>query len=248
MAAISMTQLICEKVSHQFGAVPILENINFSLSKGETLALVGQSGCGKTTLLRLCAQLVVPTAGSISTSFKRPAVVFQQPRLLPWKTVFDNIALVCHRADRQRINQLIMELGLTLEDAKKYPQQLSGGMQSRVALARALIINPDFLLLDEPFSALDIGLKSQLYRALTASRWRQVSKLLITHDLAEAIRLADKILVLKPNPGQIVDSITLERPVETRGEAYVYQTLSTMMTTNTIQEAFDIRAEQLVVE
>lgn len=248
MAAISMTQLVCDKISHQFGAVTILEDINFTLAKGETLALVGQSGCGKTTLLRLCAGLVTPTAGNITTSFKRSAVVFQQPRLLPWKTVFDNIALVCHRANRQRINQLIMELGLTLEDAKKYPQQLSGGMQSRVALARALIINPDLLLLDEPFSALDIGLKSQLYQALTASRWRQVSKLLITHDLAEAIRLADKVLVLQPNPGQIVDSITLERPVETRDQAYVYQTLSSMMTMDSIQEAFAISAEQKVAE
>ncbi len=199
------------------------------MHEGESVALVGPSGCGKTTLLNLAATLLTPWEGQITSSFSRPAMMFQQPRLLPWKRTLDNIALglkaqgVVPAERNLQATALAERMGLTRDDLTKFPGALSGGMQSRAALARAFAIRPDLLLLDEAFSALDIGLKSELYTLLAGQRAAHGSAvLMITHDLMEAVRLADRILVMSGSPGRIVAEHRIDTPVSVRDETWVF--------------------------
>lgn len=190
----------------------VLHDINLEISGGEALAIVGPSGCGKTTLLRLLAGLEQPDAGEILIDSqlvhgvgKERAVIFQEPRLLPWLTVLGNIAFGLEvrgtpRAEAERrARHYIHLVGLT-DFAHAYPRQLSGGMAQRVGIARALTAQPEILLLDEPLGALDAMTKITMQEELTRI-WREekVTMLLVTHDLEEAIFLADRVLVL---PGQ----------------------------------------------
>lgn len=234
-------------LNHQYAVNPVLEDIHLDLSPGQVLALVGPSGCGKTTLLHLCAGLLVPREGSIDNRFSRPAVVFQQPRLLPWKNAGDNIAVGLKAAGlptaqrRRRAAELGQRIGLDAEDLEKLPRQLSGGMQSRVALARALVLEPDLLLLDEPFSALDIGLKEELYRLLLAHQQaRGMAVLMITHDLMEAVRLSDAILVMSPEPGRIAGRFGIEHPATARDEAFVYHTTARLLADPMVRKSFGL--------
>lgn len=167
-----MTALALRGVGHRFGPETVLEGIDLQIAPGEVLALLGRSGCGKTTLLRIAAGLLTPTEGQMQTDFSRSAIVFQQPSLLPWKRLLDNIALglkarglprsECHA----RAAALAAQVGLRPEDHAKFPAELSGGMQSRAALARAFAVDPALLLLDEPFSALDVASVTQLGKLL----------------------------------------------------------------------------------
>ena len=200
--AMTMTagQLRISGLNHRFGYQRVLEEIELSVKANEAVAIVGPSGCGKTTLLNLAAGLLTPWEGRIANGFARPAMMFQQPRLLPWKRTLDNIALglkargITTAQRNAEVARLALKMGLTVEDLDKFPSALSGGMQSRAALARAFAVQPDLLLLDEAFSALDIGLKSELYALLAAERAVNGSAvLMITHDLMEAIRLAGRI-------------------------------------------------------
>ncbi|MBQ9578187.1 MAG: ATP-binding cassette domain-containing protein, partial [Ottowia sp.] len=182
--------LLLNDVEHRFGAHQALAPVSLRLAPGRCVALVGPSGCGKTTLLRLAAGLLDVQKGSITSSFARCAVMFQQPLLLPWLTVLDNIALGLKaqrvpRAERQqRAADMAAAMGLEARALRQFPQQFSGGMQSRAALARALVVQPDALLLDEPFAALDIGLKAHMHRLLQQQRaQRPLAALLITHDV-----------------------------------------------------------------
>jgi NitT/TauT family transport system ATP-binding protein len=242
-----MTTLQLHQVHHRFALTEVLADINLELTAGETVALVGPSGCGKTTLLNLVADLLTCAEGRIDNGFSSVAYVFQQPRLLPWKTARDNIALglkargVPHAERIRRASALGVALGLTEDDLDKFPHALSGGMQSRVALARALALEPDLLLLDEPFSALDIGLKEELYRLLleqVAARGSAV--LMITHDLMEAVRLADRIQMMAPNPGRIVREFRLDRAKPERDDAWVYQTTAALMQAPEVREGFGL--------
>jgi len=234
-------------LTHRYTVNPVLEHIELDLTPGTVLALVGPSGCGKTTLLHLCAGLLTPREGRIDNGFTRPACVFQQPRLLPWKNAQDNIALglkaqgIPTQQRRERATNLGQRIGLDQEDLGKLPRQLSGGMQSRVALARALVLDPDLLLLDEPFSALDIGLKEELYRLmLDQQRGRGMAVLMITHDLMEAVRLSDAILVMAPEPGRIVHRFEIAQPPQTRDEPFVYHTTARLLSHPTVRESFGL--------
>jgi NitT/TauT family transport system ATP-binding protein len=242
-----MTSLVVEGLSHAFGVRTVLEVVGFTLAAGRTLALVGPSGCGKTTALHLVAGLAARQAGHIDNGFARPACVFQQPRLLPWKTALQNIALGLKalgtgRAERERrARELALRMGLANADLALYPSALSGGMQSRVALARALAIEPDLLLLDEPFAALDIGLRTELHALLRAEqRGRGVAMLLITHDLAEAVKLADEICVMATAPGRVVWRWRLARDHAARDEAWVAATAAQLLAAPAVREAFGL--------
>jgi NitT/TauT family transport system ATP-binding protein len=209
-----------------------VDGVDLDVGTGEFLAIVGPSGCGKTTFLNAVDGLVPVSSGSLTlngTPITRPgpdrAMVFQQPSLLPWRTVLDNVRYglelqrrVGRREARARAREFVRLVGLTgFEDA--YPLELSGGMQQRVNLARALATDPEILLLDEPFAALDAQTREFMQLELLKI-WRQTGKttLFITHDIAEAVYLADRVVVLTARPGRVKTTvdIDLERPRELR--------------------------------
>lgn len=236
-------------LGHAYALKTILDDIDLTLDAGRVTALVGPSGCGKTTLLHLCAGLLPVQRGQLENGFARTAVMFQQPRLLPWKTTRDNIALGLKAAgvppaERKRRSEAIAEaVGLHALALDQFPHALSGGMQSRAALARALVLAPDLLLMDEPFSALDIGLKGQLHRLLLDhQRQHGLAVLMITHDLMEAVRLADTILVMAPEPGRIVHRFTLPTPASTRDDAHTYHTTAELLKVPAVRESFGMEA------
>jgi len=207
-----------------------LSDINLSVHEGEIVALIGGSGCGKTTLLRLIAGLDRASAGGIRLDDEiidgpHPAVgiVFQEPRLLPWLSVADNIAFGIEHLSagerKTRIEHALEKIGL-IEHAKRWPRDLSGGQQQRVAIARAFVTNPKVLLLDEPFSALDAFTRASLHEHLL-SLWEETrpTVVLVTHDVQEAVTLADRAIVMQPKPGRIFDELplTLARPRDKTG-------------------------------
>jgi NitT/TauT family transport system ATP-binding protein len=241
------TGLRIRRLGHRFGLTEVLAGIQLDLTPGETLALIGPSGCGKSTLLNIVAGLVLPSEGSVENGFRRVACMFQQPRLLPWKSALDNIALGLKargdsRASRgQQAAAMAQWLGLSADDMTKFPHALSGGMQSRVALGRALVLGPDLLLLDEPFSALDVGLKIELYGLLRSrvAEYRS-AVLMITHDLMEAVRLADRVLMMAPGPGRLVREFVLAQPQAARSEAWIYHTAGELMQTREVRLGFGL--------
>lgn len=234
-------------VSHAFALHAVLQDIELTLQAGRTVALVGPSGCGKTTLLHLCAGLLTRQQGQIHNSFERSAMMFQQPRLLPWKTARENIALGLKAAGVARAERLASadRAGAAVElDAEAlglFPHQLSGGMQSRVALARALVLAPDLLLLDEPFAALDIGLKAQLHAWLLREQASSgLAMLMITHDLMEAVRLADAVLVMDSEPGRIAHRLDLDHPALQRDDAWVHHTTAQLLRSPGVRRCFGL--------
>lgn len=239
-------------VSHQHAMQPVLADINLLVSAGEAVALIGPSGCGKTTLLHLAAGLQQPWEGSVDNTFARVGVMFQQPRLLPWLNTRDNIALglkargMARRTRHDVAEQLATDMGLNPQDLDKHPAELSGGMQSRAALARAFAIRPDVLLLDEAFAALDIGLKAELYQLLHRHRQTHgTAVLMVTHDVMEALRLADRVVVLAGQPGRICNETTLPLPSTARSNAWVYQHTALFLAQPNIQAAFDLPHEHI---
>lgn len=241
-------ELKVENLSFSFGFKEILKNINFKLNKGEVVSIVGPSGGGKTTLLHLCAKLLTLEDGKIRNSFKSSSFAFQEARLLPWKNVIDNIALGLRAKNikKEKANELAKDIalkfGLQIDDFEKFPKDLSGGMKQRVSFARALVLNPSLLFLDEPFSALDIGLKKELQSLLIEEiNTNKLSILFITHDLMEAIKLSDEILVLKAEPvGHIVKSFKIDTPREKRDDSFVYEQTAKLLSDEYIINTFEL--------
>lgn len=240
--------LTIKNVNHSFDNKEVLNNINMHIKEGEITAIVGRSGCGKSTLLNLIAELIDLQSGDIFNSFKDTSVLFQDPRLLPWKTVLDNIswglkAKKVPKAKRNTIaEKLAREVGLLKEDLTKYPNALSGGMKQRVAMARSFATKPDLLLLDEPFSALDIGLKDELHQLLVNEiNQRTLTVLFITHDLMEAVKLADHIVVLSSNPGRQVYTYKSKQPRQRRDNQYQYTTAMNLLDVDIVKQAFRIK-------
>ena len=204
-----------EGIRLAFADGPVLEDVDLNVPPGALVSLLGRSGCGKTTLLGLAAGTRVPQAGRVENRFKRTAMVFQEPRLMPWASALDNAAfglkaLGAERtARRAQAEAILTRLGFGAHDLAKKPQALSGGMQQRVAIARALAVSPDLLLMDEPFSALDVGLRAELQalvrRAVVEAG---LAVPLVTHDVTEAVRLSDRIVVLSPRPARVVADLT----------------------------------------
>lgn len=232
---------------HAWGLTEVLRGIELELDAGEVVALLGPSGCGKTTLLHLAAGLLVPQHGQIVVDRGHSAVMFQQPRLLPWQRTIDNIALGLRAAGQARAvargkaAAMGRALGLDESALHAYPHQLSGGMQSRVALARALVLEPSLLLMDEPFSALDIGLRLQLHALLLEHRAHHgTAVLMITHDVAEAVRLADRVLVMAAAPGRVVHAQSVALPATSRDEGVVVREASRLLSVPAVREAFGL--------
>ena len=249
-------EISIRNLSHSFGPTQVLSDINLVVKQRKVVALVGPSGCGKTTLLKLCAGLLEVIDGRISNPFVSPAFMFQQANLLPWKNTLDNIALglkangVARLERCKRSAQIGRRLALDSTDMKKFPHELSGGMQQRVALARAMVTKPDLLLLDEPFSALDIGLKLELYQLLLLhTRELEATVLMITHDLMEAVRLCDTVYLMQTNPGQLTEKFELERPASDRSDAWVYETTAHMMSHPAVVASFGLlRGSKTAIE
>ena len=236
-------------LDHAFGPREVLADIDLSVAPGQCVALVGPSGCGKTTLLHLCAGLIEPQTGRLHNGFARSAVVFQQALLLPWLSTLDNIALGLKaqrltRAERhQRAQAMATALGLDALALRQFPHQLSGGMQSRAALARALVLAPELLLLDEPFAALDIGLKAQMHQLLQAQhQGRELAVLMITHDLMEAVTLADTVLVMAAQPGRIVWQLDIPHAPAQRDDAWVHRQTAALLAQPRVRQAFELPA------
>jgi sulfonate transport system ATP-binding protein len=212
------------------GGLHVLDDINLTISDGEFICIVGGSGCGKTTLLRIIAGLDRSYTGKVTLGdhcITGPGLdrglVFQEPRLFPWLTVQENVGFgisdLAARERQERVQQYITLVGLKGFE-RSYPHQLSGGMAQRVAIARALVSCPQLLLLDEPFGALDaltrIRMQHELLRIWNVQRTTMV---LVTHDIDEAIFLADRIVVMSPRPGAIkrILRIDLPRPRDRSG-------------------------------
>lgn len=201
----------------------IVDGIDWQLKSGDFHCLVGRSGCGKTTLLKLAAGLLVPQSGHIQQWDGKPVApgpqlgyMFQAPTLLAWQRVIDNVLLPVSlqrrpsAADMSRANELLAMLGLT-DYAQHYPRQLSGGQQSRVALARALILEPGLLLLDEPFAALDAITRGELQDDLMRMcRARKTTVLFVTHDIGEAVYLGNRVGVM--HDGRLLADIPIQLP------------------------------------
>lgn len=199
----------------------IIEHIDIQLQQGECLALVGPSGGGKTTLLRALSGLIESKSKHFINKAKRPAFLFQEPRLLPWRTAYQNIALIAPEKKAQ-IPILLEKLKLKQEDAEKYPHELSGGMRQRIALARALITAPDLLYMDEPFSALDHQLRRELQQYIQQEITKGMSVILVSHDRDEAALLAHKIHKLNhEKPATIQESHTINTPYSARDENWL---------------------------
>jgi len=181
-------------ISHSYGDRKVLRNVRLHLRPGQRVALMGPSGCGKTTLLRIAMGLLVPTEGTVENSFRKATAVFQEPRLLPWATALENVNLVLgdRKATLETAKHWLEKVKLA--DAQdKYPRELSGGMQQRVSLARALASEGDLLILDEPFKAMDEALRDQII-ALTGKT--NAAILLVTHEESEARMLGCEIIKL----------------------------------------------------
>lgn len=216
--------VLAERAGLQFaGPVQALEAIDLRIRAGEFISLVGPSGCGKSTLLRLVAGLLTPTQGTVSVAGMPPArarrtstkvsLVFQDATLLPWRTVETNVGLplelagVGREARRGPIRQGLARVGLA-DFATRFPRELSGGMRMRAALARALVTEPDLLLLDEPFGALDDMSRQALNEELNLL-WRKdrVTSLFVTHNISEAVFLGTRVLVMSERPGRLVADV-----------------------------------------
>jgi len=242
-----MARLKVENLSFSFGYETILDDISFEVHEGEVVSIVGPSGGGKTTLLRLCAGLLDRQEGKIENSFETQSIAFQDPRLLPWKNTLDNISFglkalgVSVKERDARAREIALQFDLEESDLTKFPKELSGGMSQRVSFARALVTKPKLLFLDEPFSALDIGLKRELQdHVMRLIDKKEITIFFITHDIMEAIRLSDKILLLAPDPGRIVKIFEFDKPQAERDDEYVYAETAKILSDREIIETFEL--------
>ncbi len=232
-AAATSGGLRVEAVGKRYGARSVLSDFSLTIPRGGFAAIVGRSGCGKSTLLRLIAGLETPDAGSITLDGHALAgaggaggaadkvatrIMFQDARLLPWRTVLQNVAIGLPKSSHAKALEVLREVGLA-ERANDWPSQLSGGQRQRVALARALVHQPDLLLLDEPLGALDALTRIEMH-ALIERLWRAhgFTALLVTHDVQEAVALADRVVLIEQGQLGLDQSVSLARP-RARGSA-----------------------------
>ena len=214
-----MARIIVKNLTKSFAFLRVIEDFSLEVENGEIVCLLGPSGCGKTTLLRIMAKLIDADTGTLEMNGTF-GIVFQEPRLLYWQNVERNLEIPYllngKRIDRNRIQQLLVSVGLD-EFSSFYPNQLSFGMQQRVAIVRALVLNPETLLLDEPFKGLDIKIRESLEDdILLLLKNDKKSILFVTHSIEESIRVADKIIIASKSPMKVLDTITMPHGAKPR--------------------------------
>ena len=222
-------ELVVEGVSKTYDDLLVLNQIDLTADEGQIVCIIGPSGCGKSTLLRLMGGLEEPSSGNIKTRGSPPSdclnaltFIFQDFSLLPWRTVESNISLVLedhpisNKEKQEIINSVLQRTNLS-EFSKRWPRELSGGMKQRVGIARALAVNPSILLMDEPLSALDSQTSEILLNDLI-DLWdkQRFTSIYITHNLSEAIRIGHKIVVMSRRPGEIRETVNIEKALKER--------------------------------
>jgi NitT/TauT family transport system ATP-binding protein len=225
--SIELRDVTMEFATRDRTSIRAVDTTTLTIPSGQFISVLGPSGCGKSTLLRMIAGLVSPTSGAVEIGgeavrgpSRKVGIAFQTPSLLEWYTVAENIALPARmgrrRPDKRSVEQRVEQLLQTVKLASlggKYPSELSGGMRQRVAIARSLITDPAVILMDEPFGALDAITREHMHDELL-SIWRETGAtvLFITHDIAEAVYLSDRIVVMSPRPGRIIADVTNDLP------------------------------------
>ena len=195
--------LTLHRVGHAYFGRTVLDSVDLDVGSGEIVALVGPSGCGKSTLVHIAANIFTPLRGRVARTYQRHGMVFQEPRLPPWATALDAIAYPLRLAGVDRVERKIraaeaaVRVALDRDDFGKFPSELSGGMRQRAAIARALVVDPDFVYFDEPFTALDVALKRRMQDlVIEAASTSRFGAIFVTHDLMEAARIAHRIVVM----------------------------------------------------
>jgi NitT/TauT family transport system ATP-binding protein len=225
-------ELVVSGLQHRYGVLSVLEDIGFTIRQGEILAIVGPSGCGKSTLLGILGGLLQPSGGTVAVLGRMPAdslnpftYIFQDFALLPWRTVAGNVRLPLEhyplsRQERaRRVDEALARTGLA-DFSRALPKQLSGGMRQRVGIARALVVRPAVLLMDEPFSALDAQTRDLLMDDFEAIWAREnTTAAYVTHNLHEALRMADRVMILRRRPGRVREIVDVAIPRAERGRA-----------------------------
>ena len=221
--------LVLDRVSHRYGETEVLRGISLTIAAGQIVCIIGPSGCGKSTLLRIIGGLELPAAGEVLQEGAAPedslnplTYVFQDFALLPWRTAAGNVSLALEdhplsREQREAIVDDVLQRTRLIDFRDALPRQLSGGMKQRVAIARALAVNPAVMLLDEPLSALDAQTHELLMDDLIGLWSRKpFTAVYVTHNLAEAVRLGHRVVVLSRRPGVIREIVEIDRPIERR--------------------------------
>jgi sulfonate transport system ATP-binding protein len=212
-------RLNIQSLTKRYGSRTVLQNTQLSIEPGQFVAIVGRSGCGKSTLLRLVAGLEAPSSGRLQLDGETAnglnadtRIMFQEARLLPWRRVIDNVTLGLPPADKPLGDQVLAQVGLA-DRLHDWPAKLSGGQRQRVALARALVHQPRLLLLDEPLGALDALTRVEMHR-LIENLWleKRFTALLVTHDVQEAVALADRVILIEDGQIALDETIALPRP------------------------------------
>ncbi len=236
MGGEAVSVLDLRRVGHAYFGRTVLDHIDLAVEPAEVVALVGPSGCGKSTLVHIAAGIVEPLRGRVERAYRRHGMIFQEPRLLPWASAADNIAYPLRLAGtaraerRERVLKAALGVAFDPADLDKYPSELSGGMRQRIAIARALVIEPDFLFCDEPFTALDVALKRRMQDiVIETSRQARFAAVFVTHDLMEAVRVAHRIVVLDSTGNGIAGQRLLPEAPGQRPDAAIFATVQAFL-------------------
>lgn len=225
--------LSIRNITHRFKDLAVLSDLSFDIGEEEIVSIMGPSGCGKSTLLRIIAGLIAPSGGRVEGVQNKISMIFQDDRLLPWHTTLKNISIVKEEKNQDQLRSLIQDVGL--EGFEHYlPHQLSGGMKKRCSIARAFYYGGEILLMDEPFTGLDLSMRQEMTDMLLRV-WKKRKRpvLFVTHEPEEALQLSDRILLMSKRPTEIIHDLSLpprsERRADPQGTDQLKESLRTLI-------------------